>query len=125
MLNLKRITAEIRTAEPLSSGGRPEREGLARIFLSDLSAMGVSAYCSQSFAAGQEVALVIEFSTMIYLRGIVVYSSEKDSPTQIISNTPFNYRIGIQFVFDDAAERAAVSKYCNDLKKKIENPEAA
>jgi len=124
-LTLKRVTAEIRTATPLGDGGKPEREGLARIFLGDLNPTGVGAFCSKSFVAGEEVALVIDFASMIYLRGVIVYCAEKDSPTNILSATPFNFRIAIRFVYEDLKEQATVTQYCSELKKKIATAQAA
>lgn len=114
--HLKRVTAEIRSGQ---------NAGAVRIMLNDLSAKGVGAYCNCPFVAGQDVSLMIAVPTAIYLRGKISYCREQEADSHVISSVPFTYRIGIKFVFENAAEEAAAIKYCEDIIKSLKIKHAA
>jgi hypothetical protein len=118
-LHIKRVTAEIRTVGSVTAEGKPMAEGSARILLNDLSIKGVGIFCNRSFLPGQEIAIHLTDPAPIYLRGKIVFCQEHDSRTHIISDVPYSYRIGIQFVFADATEEANVRKYCEDIFRSL------
>lgn len=111
-LHVLRVSAEIRCIEADSPDGEPAPDAAARILLNDLSSKGVGIFCTHPLIAGQEVAISINLPAKLYLRGVVVHCQEREVKTHIISNPTYGFRIGIEFIFESAAEQAAVSKYC-------------
>lgn len=120
-IHIKRVTADIRTVGSPTAEGRPNTEASARIMLNDLSIKGVGIFCDKPFRPGQEIAINLTDPSPIYLRGKIVHCTEQDSNAHIISNFDFSYRIGIQFIFADSAEEAAVRAFCEDIFKSL-NP---
>ena len=115
-LRVKRVTVEIRSVnDPMIEGKKPEVHGSARILMNDISPHGVGIFCNKPFVAGQEVAMMLTTPTLIFLRGKVTHCLEHDNRAHVITPTPFLYRIGIKFIFENAAEEAAVTKYCEDM----------
>jgi hypothetical protein len=121
-IHIKRVTAEIRTVGKTTPDGRPSMEGSARIMLNDLSIKGVGIFCDKPFTPGEEIAINLTDPTRIYLRGKIVFCQEHDSRTHVISNLPYSYRIGIQFIFADATEEANVKKFCEDTFRSLNSP---
>lgn len=117
-LHMKRVDAEIRTVGKRKADGSPEVEAMARILMNDLNAKGVGIFCTEAFVAGEEVAITLTSPSMIYLRGKVSYCQEREH-THIISEVPYQFRIGIVFVFESAAEKAAVAKYCDGVVRTL------
>jgi hypothetical protein len=118
-IHVKRITAEIRTVskETLNAEAQPQIK--ARILLNDLSPKGIGIFATAAFQMGQEIAIALPDPMQIYLRGKVVWCQEHDLQSHVISETPFSYRVGIQFLFADAAEEAAVKKFCDDITRSL------
>jgi hypothetical protein len=118
-IHIKRVTAEIRTAGTPNPDGRPATEASARILLNDLSIKGVGIFCDKAFRPGQEIAIHLTEPSSIYLRGKIIHCQEHDSRTHVISSIHFGYRIGIQFIFADATEEAAVRTFCEGIFKSL------
>lgn len=118
-LHIKRVTAEIRGVGETAIREDSATEGMARLLLNDLTAKGVAVFCTHAFPAGQEVAILVPLPTQIYLRGRVMFCQEREFTTAIISPQPFAYRIGIEFIFENLVEEAAVKKYCEDVMKSL------
>jgi hypothetical protein len=123
-LRIKRVMAEIRTAE-IQTETHSSTVGSARILLNDLSPKGVGIYCSKPFSAGQEVSIVLSLKDQFYLRGKVIFCREQDSKTQVISQVPHYFRIGIKFLFENAEEEERVAQYCKTLLETVGEQAAA
>jgi hypothetical protein len=121
-IHIQRVTAEIRTVGGTTPEGKPQTEASARILLNDLSIKGVGIFANKAFQPGQEIAIHLTDPGPIYLRGKIIFCQEHDVRTHIISNLPYSYRIGIQFVFADATEEETVRKFCEGIFKSLNTP---
>ena len=124
-LHVKRVTAEIRSLNSRQPESNPEIEGSARILLNDLTPKGLGIYCNKAFIAGTEVAISLTVPGTIHLHGQVTYCQEQEHKTHVISAIPFYFRIGIKFLFENAAEEAAVKKYCDEARRALRGAIAA
>jgi hypothetical protein len=90
-----------------------------RLLLNDISPKGLGLFSDQPIMVGQEIALTIEEPKRFYVRGRVVWCQEADADSHILSSHPFSYRIGLVFLFQNAAEEAQVKAYCDELARDV------
>jgi len=87
----------------------------ARVVLNDFGPKGIGAYSPEPVMVGQEVSVTIEEPTRFYCKGRVTWCQMEE--THIISQAPFQYRMGIEFIFANDDEKSAVEEYVKELSK--------
>ncbi|MCC7440791.1 MAG: PilZ domain-containing protein [Bdellovibrionales bacterium] len=113
-LTLQRVQAELKVSNGTQiSGGARGQVIAARLVLNDFGPKGIGAYSPEPVMVGQEVAVTIEKPTRFYCKGRVIWCQLEES--HIISQAPFQYRMGIEFIFGSDDEKRAVEDYCKDL----------
>jgi Tfp pilus assembly protein PilZ len=114
IFHLKRVQAEVKTVGGL---GVPSTVTLARVILNDLTPKGIGLFTSSPMMVGQEIALTIEDPKRFYVRGRIVWCQEVANVNKVLSEHPFSYRIGIEFVVGSPEERQAIKTYCEELSR--------
>ncbi len=115
-LHIKRVVGDLKL---LGSDGQISQ---VRVILNDLTPKGVGIFCEKPLMVGKEVALTIDEPKPIYLRARIAWCQEVDSSGHIISSNPSNYRVGLMFLYETAAEQAAVKNWCDAISKEHLRP---
>jgi hypothetical protein len=115
-LHIKRVTGDLKFI------GSDADISHVRVVLNDITPKGVGVFCESALMVGREVALTIEEPKPIYLRARIAWCQEVESTGHIISANPCNYRIGLMFLYETAAEQAAVKQWCEAITKEFLRP---
>ena len=86
-----------------------------RVVLNDLSPKGAGIFAPSIIPVGQEISITIEEPKHLSLKGKVTWYQEHDANSHILTQVPFSYRIGIEFIFDTEADKQAAETYCKDI----------
>lgn|GEM_PF-7046378 len=120
-VKLQRTDAEIKTLNSSLNGESSDESHStilpARVILNEFSLAGVGAYTTQRLKMGQEIALTIDEPRRFYITGRVLICNEVRTDSKLIQQQSFSWRVGIEFLYKSEAERAEVSKYCEELTK--------
>lgn len=120
-VKLQRTDAEIKTlSSSLNGESTDESQSTilpARVILNEFSLAGVGAYTTQRLKMGQEIALTIDEPRRFYITGRVLICNEVRTESKLIQQNVYPWRVGIEFIYKSDAERAEVSKYCEELTK--------
>jgi hypothetical protein len=120
-VKLQRTDAEIKTlASSLNGESSDESQSTilpARVVLNEFSLAGVGAYTTQRLKMGQEIALTIDEPRRFYITGRVLICNEVRTESKLIQQNVYPWRVGIEFIYKNDAERAEVSKYCEELTR--------
>ena len=120
-VKLQRTDAEIKTlSSSLNGESADESQSTilpARVILNEFSLAGVGAYTTQRLKMGQEIALTIDEPRRFYITGRVLICNEVRTESKLIQQNVYPWRVGIEFLYKSDAERAEVSKYCEELRK--------
>ncbi len=120
-VKLQRTDAEIKTLNSAGSGEVADESASAilpaRVILNEFSLAGVGAYTTGRIKMGQEIALTIDEPRRFYITGRVLFCNEVRVDSKLIQQNVFPWRVGIEFIYKTDAERAEVSKYCEELTK--------
>lgn len=111
-LHVKRVLAELKIMGALNS---PPVVAQARVLLNDFTPKGLGFFSTHALTPGSEISFTIEAPKRFYIRAKVLWCQEHDGKAHVISETPFAYRAGIQFLFENEDEEKRVRKYCEDL----------
>jgi hypothetical protein len=111
-IHIKRVRAEIKTVGELAA---PALVTQARVLLNDFSPKGVGVFAHAPIIVGQLVSLTLEEPKRFYVKGRVVWCQEYAMESHVLSETPFHYRMGIEFVFETPEEEQQVKDYCEAL----------
>lgn len=115
-VHVKRIMAELKFVVPLL-GGNPEMQTLqARIVLNDLSPKGTGMFLAEAVNVGQVVTLEIRDPHPISIQGKVIWC-QHDAGSHVLSQQPFAYRVGLEFVFKSTEEQAAIKQFVEELAR--------
>lgn len=115
-IHIRRIHAELRTVAGL---GQPALVQEIRLLLNDLSPKGIGVAGNQKLDIGQAVAITIEQPKRFYVRGRIVWCREMETSGKIISTNPFNFKMGIEFVYDSPEEEKAVAEFCDAVANDV------
>lgn len=113
-LHIKRTKAEIVLTEGLSMVGTGTSVP-ARVVLNDMSPKGLYLFASEQLALGQQIQLTLEEPRRFFAHGKVVSCQNIVMDRRVISEHQFPYRVGIEFLFRNDAERQAVLQYCQEI----------
>ncbi len=83
--------------------------------LYDVSEGGVSIFSNIPFLPNARVNITIEYNPPFSIKGRVVWSQKHDTGSHIISANSNNFRTGVEFQFENPAQRATVSKFFKSL----------
>lgn len=112
-VHMRRVRGEIKTVGPFRARNRNKGAAEVRIVLSDFSPVQVSFFAPTAFDVGQEISLTLEDPKRFYVKGRILFCQEHDVHSHVLSDTPFSYRIGIQFLFESAEEEKQVRAFCD------------
>ena len=84
-----------------------------RILLNDFTKQGIKIFSQDPLLPGQEVAITIEDPRYFYAHGRVMWSSHLGFDRKVLTDRPFDYRVGIKFVFNSPSEQKAIADYCD------------
>ncbi len=124
-LHIHRVEAEIQLAMPANYSPPPgevvqeEPSIHTRLLLNDMTQTGVGLYSPIPFLPGQEIVIRLQEPRPFFLRGRIVWCREYSLKTNILSADPFNYRVGIRFVFESLEEERMVNSYCDLVKREF------
>ena len=113
-LHIKRVVAELKLSARANIGASTGVVS-ARVVLNDFSATGVGLFATEPVLVGTEVSLTIEHPKRFYCRARIVWCQEQITEGHILSQTPYTYRMGLQFVFESEEEETAVRQYYEEL----------
>lgn len=113
-LHIQRVKAEIKITNPQSGENQVSE---ARAILNDISKRGMGVFSPHPLSVGQEITITIDQPRQIFLRGKVVWCQEFETSRHVLSANPFNYRLGVKFIFNSAQDEEAVAAYCEELNR--------
>ena len=111
-LHIKRVLAELKVAGSLND---PPLVAHARVLLNDITPHGLGFFSTHALTPGTEIGFTIESPKRFYVRARVVWCQEYDAGSHIISETPFAFRAGIEFIFENDEEEKRIKQFCDDL----------
>ncbi len=111
-IHFKRVYCELRTGDGFSNTTSIIP---ARAILNDLTVHGLRIFTPVALQPGQELAITIEHPRYFYVRAVVSYCHELPYDSRVLSQSPCNFRLGVNFVFASSAEEIAVENYCKLL----------
>lgn len=111
-LRMKRVSAELKPARAGAAPGAP-----VRIVLNDLSLKGVGIYGTTPLVPGMEVLIGMQEPRRIDLHGRVVWCNKFVLDHRVLTpgNQFFDYRMGIEFVFENDDEAQAVASFVQEI----------
>ena len=112
-LHIHRVEAEIQLA--VTHGDEPSVH--TRMLLNDMSNKGVGLYSPIAFLPGQEVVIRLQDPRACLLRGRIAWCREFNVSQSVLSINPFNYRMGIRFLFESLEEERLVISICELIKR--------
>jgi hypothetical protein len=111
-LHLDRVKAEVKVTSHLA--GPQFADGM--VVLNDISPNGVTLMTSAPLMVGDQIALTLEKPKQFFVRGTIVSCIRHTADSKILSQSHYNYRIGIVFNFEAAEERKEVENYCASIQ---------
>jgi hypothetical protein len=112
-IHIKRIIAHIDVITPT---GVPPVQTDVRLILNDLSPKGVGVFSSIPLVAGQETSLTISDPIQLKVKARVAWCQEHAANSHILSNQPFSYRLGLEFIMT-AEEEPVVKAFFEEISK--------
>lgn len=88
----------------------------ARVILNDLNPKGTGLFLTQAVNLGQSVTLEIRDPHPISIQGKVLWC-QHDAGSHVLSNQPFAYRVGVEFVYKSAEEQGAIKQFVEELAR--------
>ena len=110
-IHLRRVMAQLKISEADGTASLID----ARVVLNDLSVKGLGIFTMQPLLVGQSISLTLEYPKRIYIKGRVIWCQEIDSSSHVLSETSYQFRMGLQFVFATDEERIAVKSFCDEV----------
>lgn len=86
-----------------------------RIILNDLTTQGLGAFSAFPVSPGESILFIIEKPISLKVPAKVIWCSEFNIGTHILSSKPFNYRIGIEFTPSTEEEKACIQAFYNEV----------
>lgn len=96
-----------------------------RIVLNDFKPTGVKIYCNERLTKGQTISLTLDHPKRFFSKGVILWCEELQLSSRVITENPFNYRIGIQFTFDSEEEQKTVHDYAIEILQSCTGIKAA
>ncbi len=112
--HIKRVNAEIKALATLHA---PATVAQARLVLNDLGPHGLGLFASAAMLVGQEISLTIEDPKRFYVRGRIAWCQEYDADTHILTDYPYHFRVGIEFMFETEEEETQVRNFCEEIAR--------
>lgn len=112
--HVKRVNAEIKALGPPQA---PATVTQARLVLNDLSPRGLGLFASAPMLVGQEISLTIEEPKRFSVRGRIIWCQEYDAGTHILTDYPYHFRVGIEFLFETQEEENQVRDFCEEIER--------
>jgi hypothetical protein len=114
-IHIKRINAHVELVNPNS----PEPiKTETRLILNDLSTKGVGLFSPTPFIQGQDITITITDPLQITLKGKVIWCQEHGANSHVISNQPYTYRIGVEFILPSLEDQQSVKAFYEEVCKK-------
>lgn len=82
-----------------------------RVILNDLTAHGLETFSPLALASGLEVSITLEHPAQLYVKARVLYCERYNPASRVLSQAPFPFRIGVEFVFESIEEERAVREF--------------
>lgn len=120
---LRRVRAEVRLIPPEKTIAQAESESAigelreARVILNDLSPGGIGIYAPGPMYPGDKIRITLTEPRKIAVEGRVIWCQNQGFGNHVISEQSFNYRVGVQFIFDTEESRQAFVQFCEDLRQ--------
>lgn len=112
--HLRRVTGELKTPRGM---GRESTIIIVRVLLNDLTPTGLELFSPSPLMVGDVVALTLEQPSRIFLKGKIGWCAEVDHDSRILSATPYSFRAGMQFVFENVNEENSVREFCEMISE--------
>jgi Tfp pilus assembly protein PilZ len=116
-IHFKRIAATIQilSLDAMENDQLPKIE--VRAILNDLNNEGVGVYAQESLNPGQELLLTFDKPHFLEVNAKVKWCQSHNANSHIISNQPFSYRIGLEFIVKKEEERKAIKEFVSEMIK--------
>lgn len=88
-----------------------------RLVLNDLSAKGAGLFSPKPLTPGQEVKLNIAEPFNIQVKAKVIWCQEHNANSHVLSDRPFSYRVGAEFILTSPDEKDNIKKFCEEIEK--------
>ncbi|MFZ9596663.1 MAG: PilZ domain-containing protein [Bdellovibrionia bacterium] len=115
LIHIKRITAQIEViAEDSAPSSEPMRLDV-RVVLNDLTVEGTGIFSQHPLCPEQRVMVHFQKPQALSVEGCVKWCQRHDATSHVISEQPYSYRAGIQFIFKDETQKSAVLEFYHSL----------
>jgi len=112
-VHYKRVDADLEITTDSPSNKKIE----VRIVLNDLGTKGISIFSPDPIPARQQVVIHTYDPIKITLKGTVVYCQEHNANSHVLTQVHYVYRIGIEFIANDDAEKEAINNFVAEMTK--------
>ena len=110
--HIKRIVAQLVHGASESSPGITTD---VRMVLNDLSVTGAEIFSPVPLNMGEKVTLNIQDPQKLSLSATVTWCQEYAMNSHILSDQPYSFRIGIEYVLKSDEERETLRSFCQDI----------
>ncbi len=111
-LHLRRVRAQIKIVEGLAI---LEKAFQARVLLNDFGQTGLRLFSSERLRPGQDIVIALDRPKEFYVRARVLWCFDAPRSGRVLSESNFNYRVGVEYLFSSSNEEASVKEYCQYL----------
>lgn len=89
------------------------------LFLYEMNELGASFFLDTKLPVGSAVSLVVHAPNTIYLKGFVSRCVPILVPKKILHKRELNFRVGMQFEFDDQSTKTEFKAHCGRYRKPL------
>jgi len=112
--HIKRIVASLSTVSH-DTQSPPVPPVPIRVILNDLTIKGVGVFAQSSLVPGIEVIMNISEPMKLEIRSRVIWCQEHDANSHILSQDPFSYRLGVEFLLSNVEEQQSVKAFWEEV----------
>ncbi len=110
-IHIKRISADLHLISD------QENKTSTRLILNDLSTKGAGIFSPTPFIGGQEVLIKIIDPKKLEIKARIIWCQQHTASSRVLSDVPFAYRIGVEFIFTSPEDQQKVDQYFEEVNK--------
>ncbi len=120
-IKILRARGEIKSSTGL---GQPTTIIPIKLVLTDFRPKGVEVFAKEPLPLGRDVSITIHGPHQFFSKGRIVAKQEIVPDGKVLRNDHFNFRLGIQFTFDNKEQEAATASFAADINEIMRNLKA-
>ncbi len=115
-IHVQRVEVHVKVLNPRD---QELKEADVRVFFNDISSGGMGIYCNSKLPIGREIELTLSEPTEVKIKGRVVWCQEQVTESHILSNRPYAFRAGVEFLFDTVDDQKKFNDFFEEVHASI------